>query len=85
MRGQPNGLVGAAAWDLPPGPQVAAQPCSEDIDCRSLTGGTLSQPTLDLLPGGAGKGQVAAGPHHLPSRWMTVPTAAETAMGHLGP
>eukprot|EP00969_Alexandrium_andersonii_P068907 3038998-Alexandrium_andersonii.AAC.1 len=57
MRGQPHGLVGAAAWDLSTSPQVAAQPCNEGIDCRSLTSGAFSQPAFDLLPGGAGEGQ----------------------------
>eukprot|EP00969_Alexandrium_andersonii_P282560 12491430-Alexandrium_andersonii.AAC.1 len=27
----------------------------------------------------------AAGPHQRPSRWMTAPTAADTAMGQRGP
>eukprot|EP00969_Alexandrium_andersonii_P361780 15458314-Alexandrium_andersonii.AAC.1 len=62
MRGQPHGLVGAAAWDLLTGPQVAAQPGSEGVDRRTLASGALSQPALDLLPGGAGKGQESRRP-----------------------
>eukprot|EP00969_Alexandrium_andersonii_P086860 3831051-Alexandrium_andersonii.AAC.1 len=54
MGGQPNGLVGSAAWNLPPFPEVALQPGREDINGRPPLCDSLPQPPLDLQPRGPG-------------------------------
>eukprot|EP00969_Alexandrium_andersonii_P257586 11388852-Alexandrium_andersonii.AAC.1 len=57
MRGQPDGLVSRAARGLPAGPQVSAQPGSEDVHGGPVSDQPLHQPALDLLPSGAGENQ----------------------------